>query len=225
MTRLTRRTWCALGCVRQFLERHGVWLWPVAALLFATSFALHERAQLARIAGVLRGADPRWVAGAVLIELAALWLTALTYQTLLHRLGHRVAWPALARLHLQRVVVGTVTPVGGPPSLWVLVRTLQRRGVPADDALLAASLRSAVGYAAFLLLLVPTLLLHDPSGQVMIGAALTAALFCAYAGGSSSSSVDPGAAAACRSRSAAVSSAPATTAFAPATWCGRSASR
>ena len=155
----------------------------MAALLFATSFALHERAQLARIAGVLRGADPRWVAGAVLIELAALWLTALTYQTLLHRLGHRVAWPALARLHLQRVVVGTVTPVGGPPSLWVLVRTLQRRGVPADDALLAASLRSAVGYAAFLLLLVPTLLLHDPSGQVMIGAALAAALFCAFAGG------------------------------------------
>ena len=130
---------------------------------------------------MLRGADPRWVAGAVSIEFGALWLTALTYQTLLHRLGHRVAWPALARLHLQRVVVGTVTPVGGPPSLCVLVRTLQRRGVPADDALLAATLRSAVGYGAFLLLLVPALLMHDPSGRVMIGAALAAGGFGAFA--------------------------------------------
>jgi len=173
----------AIERVRRFLGRHGVWLWPAVVLLLATSFALHERTQLVRIGGVLRGADPRWVAGAVVIELGALWLTALTYQTVLHRLGHRVAWPALARLHLQRVVVGTVTPVGGPPSLWVLVRTLRGHGVPADDALLAAALRSAVGYAAFLLLLVTTLLLHHPSGQVLIGAVLAAAVFCAFAGG------------------------------------------
>ncbi len=165
------------------LGRHGAWLWPAAVLLLASSFALRERAQLVRIGEVLRGADPRWVAGAVLIELAALWLTALTYRTLLRRLGHQVAWPALARLHLQRVVVGTVTPVGGPPSLCVLVRTLQGHGVPAGDALLAATLRSAVGYAAFLLLLVPALLLHDPPGRVMTGAALAAAVFCAFAGG------------------------------------------
>jgi uncharacterized membrane protein YbhN (UPF0104 family) len=79
------------------------------------------------------------------------------------------------------VVVGTVTPVGGPPSLYVYVRALGRRGVPTDDALVAAALRSAVGYAAFLLLLVPALALHRPSAPVVAAAGVLTALFVAMA--------------------------------------------
>ena len=169
--------------LRTVLSRYGVWLWLAVILSLAVVFVLRERAQIARIAGVLRDADPRWVLGAVAIELGVLWLTALTYQTLLHRLGHRLAWPGLAGMHLQRVVVGTVTFVGGPPSVCLLVRHLRRRGVPVADALLAAALRSLVGYAAFLLLLLPVLVLHGPSGRILLGAGLAIGIFAAFAGG------------------------------------------
>lgn len=169
--------------LRTVLRRYGVWLWLALVLALAAAFVLREQAQIGRIGGVLRDADPRWVVTAVAIELGVLWLTALTYQALLGRLGHRLAWPGLAGLHLQRVVVGTVTPVGGPPSLCVLVRHLRRRGVPAADALLAAGLRSMVGYAALLMLLVPALLLHGPSGRILLGAGLAIGIFVVFAGG------------------------------------------
>ncbi len=172
----------AIAPVARLLSRHGRWLWPLLLVLLAGFFLLRQRDQIARIGRVLAGADPKWVLGAIAIQLGVLWLTALTYQALLGRLGHRLAWLPLASLHLRRVAVGTVVPVGGPPSLYVLVRGLDRRGVPAEDALLAAALRSAVGYVSFLLLLGPALLLHHPSGAVLAGAAVAVAIFVAVFG-------------------------------------------
>ena len=173
----------ALARAYRLLGRHGAWLWPSLLISLATAFVLREREHVARIGGVLHDADPRWLLGAILIQLAVLWLTALTYQALLRRLGHPLTLPSLAGLHLQRVVVGTITPVGGPLSLCVLVRHLRRRGVPAEDALLAAALRSVLGYAAFVVLLVPALALNGPSDRVLLGAGLAVGLFAVIAGG------------------------------------------
>jgi uncharacterized membrane protein YbhN (UPF0104 family) len=85
---------------------------------------------------------------------------------LLGRLGHRLPLPPAVGAHLQRVLVGTLSPVGGPPSLYVLVRRLDRHGIPAEDALLAAALRSVAGYGAFVALLAPALLLQPPTREV-----------------------------------------------------------
>ncbi len=157
--------------------RHGLVLWLALLVVLATTFVLQQRGQVAQIADILRNADGRWVAAAVTIEFGLIVLTGLTYQALLRRLGHRLGCPALAVIHLRRVLVGTVTPVGGPASLYVLVRSLARNGVQTEDTLLCAGLRSVTGYAAFLLLLLPAIVFSHPTRPIVIGAL---ALFVAF---------------------------------------------
>ena len=135
----------------------------------AIGFGLRQRDELGRIVATLRGADPRWLSALVLLELAILALIAATYQTLLHRLGHVVRLRSLVGVHLHRVVVGTVTPVGGPSSMVVFVHKLRQRGVLPADALLAVSIKSVIGNAAFLLLLLPVFLVQEPSPLLIAG--------------------------------------------------------
>ncbi len=176
--RLTR----CLRYLRALLGRHGLLLWLVLLLVLAIVFVLRERAQLARITNILHEADSRWVAGAILIELGIIALTGMTYQVLLRRLGHQMAWLPLAGVHLRRVLVGTVTPMGGPPSLYVLIRSLARGGVPAEDVLLAAGLRSATGYGAFLLLLLPAVSVSHLTRPVLMAAVALSLVFLAVVG-------------------------------------------
>lgn len=152
-------------------------------VVLVSGFVIRQRSQLAQIADVLRAADGRWIAGAVLIELGIIALTGVTYRILLRRLGHQIDWLLLAGVHLRRVLVGTVTPMGGPPSLYVLVRALGRDGVPAEDALLAAGMRSATGYGAFIALLLPAVALSDPTGPILVSAFALLVVFLAVSGG------------------------------------------
>ncbi len=150
--------------------RHGLVLWLTLLTILAAAFVLREREQVAQIAGILRDADGRWVAVAVGIEIGLVVLTGFAYQALLRRLGHRIGVPVLAIVHLRRVLVGTVTPLGGPASLYVLVRSLARRGVRTEDTLLCAALRSLTGYAAFLVLLLPAIVFSHPTRTIVAGA-------------------------------------------------------
>ena len=158
------------------IVRHGLVIWLTILMILVTAFVIRERDQVARIADILQQADGRWVAVAVGIEVGLIALTGFTYQALLRRLGHRFGCPVLAVIHLRRVLVGTVTPLGGPASLYVLVRSLGRSGVRTEDTLLCATLRSLTGYAAFLVLLLPAIVFSHPSRLIVIGAiALTVA--------------------------------------------------
>jgi hypothetical protein len=58
----------------------------------------------------------------------------------------------------------------------VFLRSLERSAVARDDALLALALKSATGYAAFVVLLIPGLVFARPSGPVMLGAGLLCAV-------------------------------------------------
>ena len=107
-----------------------------------------------------------------------------TYRSLLSKLGHNVKFDTLVGVHLKRVVVGTVTPVGGPSSMVVFVHTLRNRGVKPADALLAVSIKSVIGNIAFLFILIPVLFVQEPStlliastaGLVLLVAVMAAAL-------------------------------------------------
>jgi uncharacterized membrane protein YbhN (UPF0104 family) len=61
------------------------------------------------------------------------------------RLGYRLSGFFLVRLQLKRTAVGAVSPIGSAPAYYVYARGLLRRGVPIDDALLAASLSGVAG--------------------------------------------------------------------------------
>ncbi|HMM41714.1 MAG TPA: lysylphosphatidylglycerol synthase transmembrane domain-containing protein [Thermomicrobiales bacterium] len=157
---------------RAVFARYGVFIWLTLLALLAVGFVARQQDEIKQISAALAAADQRWLAGIVAIQLVAIALSGLTYQVILRRLGHRVRLHQLIDLHLQRHVVGTLTPVGGPASVYVLIRNLARRGVSTDDAVLTTTLRSATGYASFVLLLIPTFLFHRPSGIALIGAAV-----------------------------------------------------
>lgn len=128
------------------------------------------------------GADRPWLLALVGLEVVILGLIAATYRSLLSGLGHQLRLIPLMGVHLQRVVIGTVTPVGGPSSMLVFVHALRNRGVRSADALLAVSIKSVIGNAAFLLLLLPVVVLQEPSRLLMASTFGLALLVAAMAG-------------------------------------------
>lgn len=154
---------------RSIFSQYGVIIWVSLLLVFGTLFVTRQQDEIRQIGQALAAADVRWLVLIVALQLVALTLSGATYQVILRRLGHRIGLHHLVDLHLQRHVVGTLTPVGGPASVYVLIRNLGRRGVQTEDAVLTTTLRSATGYASFVLLLIPTFLLHKPSAMTLIG--------------------------------------------------------
>ncbi len=144
---------------------------------------MSQRAELDRIRALTIGAERLWIAALVGLEFVILALIALTYRTLLERLGHRIRIVPLMGVHLQRVVVGTVTPVGGPSSMLVFIHNLRQRGVRPADALLTVSIKSVVSNIAFLTLLLPVLFVQKPTGLLIAGTAGLVILVLAMAGG------------------------------------------
>lgn len=161
---------------RAVVSRYGVFIWLALLVVLAVWFVSRQQEEIRQIVNALTAADQRWLAGIVAVQLVALVLSGLTYKVILRRLGHHLRLRHLIDLHLQRHVVGTLTPVSGPASVYVLIRNLGQRGVSTDDALLTTTLRSATGYASFVLLLIPTFLFHRPSGIALIGAAILVAM-------------------------------------------------
>lgn len=149
--------------IKSILGRYGPFLWLALILGFTTMFGLGHRAEIERIRVLLLAADRSWLLALVLLEILILVLVAATYKTLLSGLGHQLRIVPLMGVHLQRVVVGTVTPVGGPSSMLVFIHALRGRGVRPSDALLAVSIKSVVGNAAFLLILLPVVIMQRPT--------------------------------------------------------------
>jgi uncharacterized protein (TIRG00374 family) len=131
-------------------------IWTIAGLhqgllglamfvIFAAVFVVRGQATIHQVVGVARSANPWWMLGAVTAELVAFLLVATKYQFIFSRLGHRLSAIYLVRVHLERTAVAAVSPVGSAPAYYVYARRLRRRGVPVDDALLAASLSGIAG--------------------------------------------------------------------------------
>jgi uncharacterized protein (TIRG00374 family) len=169
--------------LRTTLRRHAIFFWILLISIFAGLFAMRQQHELATIRDTLVTARPGWLAALVLGQLAILGIIAQVYRLVLRRLGHQLSHLRLVRVHLQRHVIGTVTPVGGPASVYVFMRSLARDDVPADDALLALALRSTAGYSAFIALLIPALALSSPSMLVLGAAGALAVLLAIIAGG------------------------------------------
>ena len=155
--------------VAQAIKRYGAYIWLALVLFFAIWFGWRQQAEIHRIWDLLLNAEPTWIAALVAIEVVILALVATTYRSLLMRMGHQVGFSSLLNVHLQRVVVGTVTPVGGPSSMVIFVHRLRQRGVRPADALLTVSIKSVIGNFAFLLLLIPVLFVQKPSTLLLAG--------------------------------------------------------
>lgn len=138
-------------------RRSAVAIWITLLVALAAWFLLRQRGDLLRIGHVLRTASLGWLLLGIALEALIVLLFALKYHQLFRRLGHQVGVPFLARAHLQRQLVATVVPVGGPPSMALFVRTMRRRDVPDDDALFGVIVVAMLGTISFGLFVLPVL--------------------------------------------------------------------
>jgi uncharacterized membrane protein YbhN (UPF0104 family) len=152
----------------------GALVWIIVLAAFLAVFACRQRGEVAEIWSTLRGADPRWLAGIPVAQAVNLLIVAHVYHIILERLGYSVSRRRTLVVHLQRHVVGTITPAGGPASVYAFVRGVGQDGVSAHDALLAIAIKSTASYAAFVALLVPALAISRPSAIVLGGAVFLA---------------------------------------------------
>ena len=167
-----------IASVTGFIRRFGV-LFAVALLIvFGTIFILSGRGEITEAVGLIASISPLWLLLLAALQGLVLLIAAWKYQVVLWRQGYRVGLFRLIEVHLQRVVIGAVTPVGGPASIYVLVRSLRADGVKDSDSLLLASVRGIAGVLAFLFFLIPVLLLQTPTTLVTIA---TTGLFAALA--------------------------------------------
>jgi uncharacterized membrane protein YbhN (UPF0104 family) len=164
------------------LRRYGPYLWLFLILGLAIFFSLSQKTELFRIRDTVLNAQGGWIVALIGLEIIILGLVAGTYRSLLGKLGHNVKFDTLVGVHLKRVVIGTVTPVGGPSSMLVFVHTLRNRGVKPADALLAVSIKSVIGNIAFLILLIPVLFVQEPSVWLIAGTGGLILLVAAMAG-------------------------------------------
>ena len=146
------RTEPALRRSAHWLRAHLVTIWVITVPLLLLVIGLRERAEIEGVLNTLRGARPSWLLFGVGIELLIIFSAVLTYRVILSRLGHVLPIPALIGMHTQRIVIGTLAPVGGPASSFTFVRALNHRSVTTHDALTMLALRSVSTQIAFVVL-------------------------------------------------------------------------
>jgi uncharacterized membrane protein YbhN (UPF0104 family) len=153
------------------IRNYGVFIAAVMLVSFGLFFLINGRAEISDAIGLIASINPAWILALALLQVVTLLIAGWTYQVVLRRQGYDVGLLRLIEIHLQRVVIGVVTPVGGPASIYVLVRALRTHGVKDSDSLIVASIRTMGGVIAFLIFLIPALLLQPPTTLVMIATA------------------------------------------------------
>ena len=106
----------------------------------------------------MRNANPLWLTSALAIGLVIQALMGIALEPILRRLGKVVSHVVLVRVQLQRHVISTIIPLGGPASTFALVRGLSQQGVSTDDTIYASVLNGVLGYLSFVIFSIPVLL-------------------------------------------------------------------
>ena len=146
----------------KIVARHRRLLIAITLLTFAAVFLTGQRDDLQSGFTLLLRVDPIWFAALLVIQILLLAVSAMTYQKTLVLLGHRLSLWRLIDVHLQRHLIGTIAPLGGPASVYVFVRAMGKRGISVNDALFAIALCGGLGALAFATLVVPTVIASDP---------------------------------------------------------------
>jgi uncharacterized protein (TIRG00374 family) len=181
VNRKTLQRFISIGT--SIIRNYGVFIAAVLLVSFGLFFLITARDEIVDAIRLIASINPAWILALALLQIFVLLIAGWSYQVILRRQGYSVGLFRLIEIHLRRIVIGVVTPVGGPASVYVLVRSLRSHNVSDSDSLLLASIRMIGGVIAFLLFLIPALLLQPPSALVLIASAgliaiLVAALWC-----------------------------------------------
>src|SRR5680860_1097006 len=129
--------------------------WFVALIGIVAWVVFNEQDDLRATFQRLKSADLSWIGVAVLIQTAMLVISGLMYKLVLRRLGYPVPLLKMVDAHLQRTTISTLTPGGGPGSVYIFVRNCLQLGVPAEDGFLAIAVRALGVAITFVAVLIP----------------------------------------------------------------------
>lgn len=156
------------------------WLLILVALVGWVIF--RGREDLRNSLDELLSADPVWLLAGVLIQGLMLLFSGLAYFLILRRLGHRVGLFRMIDAHLQRQTISTVTPGGGPASVFIFSRYVAKLGVPYEDGLLALGVRTLGVAITFIAVLIPgAAVAHSTPGSIIAAVGLIALVIGAIA--------------------------------------------
>ena len=159
-----------MRAIGRFLKRYGAGIWLALVVPLAFWFGYRQRDDLAKTWDLVVNASPIWIGGVLVLEVISFVLMAAVYGLVLRHMGHIVRVKTLLDIHLQRIVIGALTPLGGASSVALFVHRLRQRGIKPSSSLVAATVKSVVGHVAFLLLLIPALVMQDPSALMIVSA-------------------------------------------------------
>ena len=81
----------------------------------------------------------------------------------------------MVNAHMQRTSISTVTPGGGPASVFIFARFVAKRGVPAEDGLLTIAVRTLAVAITFIAVFIPGAAIDDsPQGMIIAGVGIVA---------------------------------------------------
>ncbi len=162
---------------RAQFQRYFTIAWLIILAVSVAYVLFRGRSELRDTWNQLQNADLTWIGIAIIIQAFMLIFSGLTYKVILKRLGHTVPLPMMINAHMQRTTISTVTPGGGPASVFIFARFVAKRGVSAEDGLLTIAVRSLAVTITFIAVLIPGAAIDDSLQGMIIAGVGVAALF------------------------------------------------
>jgi len=119
----------AIGVKRLPKWIKAAWL-PGAILLASLIGVAFRYGESGRFAEMLSRAEPIWLVIATILQLGTYFCTAVILQLGLRRSGARMRMRSLVPLGLVKLFIDQVVPTGGIAGTVLIIRALERRGVP-----------------------------------------------------------------------------------------------
>jgi uncharacterized membrane protein YbhN (UPF0104 family) len=158
------------------------WLFGLAILVAVALFAAH-RSEERELARLVTHARPAWLLLGLLLQMGTYVMDALIWQRIIARAGiARPVWSYLG-LGLAKLFMNQVVPSGGMSGTLLVVRSLDRRGIPRGTSMAAVVVDLVSYYAAFVAALVVALGVVWISGDLTLYILLPAIIFAPVAAG------------------------------------------
>jgi uncharacterized membrane protein YbhN (UPF0104 family) len=160
---------------RAQLQRYFTIGWLLVLGVSVAYVIFRGRGELRDTWNQLQSAELEWIVIAILIQALMLIFNGMTYKVILKRLKYTVPLPMMVNAHMQRTTISTVTPGGGPASVFIFTRFVAKRGVPAEDGLLTIAVRSLAVAITFIAVLIPGAAIDDsPQGMIIAAVGVVA---------------------------------------------------
>ena len=160
---------------RAQLQRYFTIGWLLVLAISVAYVLFRGRGELRNTWDQLQNADLTWILIAIVIQAFMLIFNGMTYKVILKRLGYSVPLPMMVNAHMQRTSISTVTPGGGPASVFIFARFVAKRGVPAEDGLLTIAVRTLAVAITFIAVLIPGAAIDNSlQGMIIAGVGIAA---------------------------------------------------